>query len=109
MPYKDLLPESFKTKMAEDENFVLLDVRTQMEFEQGHIPGAVNIDVQGPLFQSEISELDKTKTYYVNCRSGGRSGMACQIMSQVGFTGNLYNLAGGIMAWDNHGFEVVSK
>jgi len=43
--------------------------------------------------------LDKTKKYYVYCRSGGRSGQACNIMQQMGF-GNTYNLIGGIMEWE---------
>jgi rhodanese-related sulfurtransferase len=52
-----------------------------------------------PSFPGKIAELDKTKSYYIYCRSGNRSGQVCNYMSGLGF-GNLYNLQGGIMAWN---------
>ena len=63
-----------------------------------------NIDIyKGQGFIYAIEELDKSKNYYVYCRSGGRSGQACSIMSQLGFE-NAFNLLGGIMNWEG---EVV--
>lgn len=95
--YEDLNSRDFKEKMEADENAVLLDVRTPGEFNDGFIEGAINIDIMSPYFNERISELDKSKTYYVYCRSGGRSGQACSVMSNLGF--KTYNLAGGIMSW----------
>jgi len=78
----------------------LLDVRTLEEVEEGYIPSATNIDIyKGPEFVSEIEKLDKTKNYYVYCRSGGRSAQACAIMNELGFE-NTYNLLGGFTEWD---------
>lgn len=95
--YENLNSKDFKEKMEADENAFLLDVRTPGEFNEENIEGAVNIDVMSPYFAERVAELDKSKTYYVYCRSGGRSGQACGVMADMGF--KTYNLAGGIMGW----------
>ena len=82
-----------------DSNAVILDVRTEDEWNEGIIPGAINIDIyKGQGFIDSLEELDKSKTYYVYCRSGARSGNACNVMNQLGFE-KAYNLSGGIMQW----------
>ena len=79
---------------------IILDVRTEEEFESGYILGAKNIDIRGgAAFISSIEELDKSKAYFVYCRSGARSGQACQLMEQMGFE-QAYNLEGGVLAWE---------
>lgn len=84
----------------DEENTVILDVRTEGEWNEGIIPGAINIDIyKGQGFIYKLDELDKSKKYYVYCRSGARSGQACNIMQQIGFE-NTFNLSGGIMEWD---------
>ncbi len=86
-------------KAQQDSNGVILDVRTQEEFNRGIIPNAKNIDIyKGQGFIDEVEKLDKTKNYYVYCAAGARSGQACSIMSQLGFE-NAYNLTGGISQW----------
>ena len=83
---------------------VILDVRTEEEFESGYIPNAKNIDLRmGPGFVDEINNLDKNKSYYVYCRSGARSAQAVQLMRDLGFN-ETYNLLGGILDWEG---EVV--
>ncbi|MEM5565514.1 rhodanese-like domain-containing protein [Psychroserpens sp. AS72] len=95
----DLTQQEWTTKLAADENAVILDVRTAEEVAQGIIPNAITIDIyKGQGFIYELEELDKSKTYYVYCRSGGRSAQACSIMNQLGFK-NAYNLIGGFMEW----------
>ncbi len=92
--------EVWRDQLKEDVNSVVLDVRTEDEFNEGIILGAINIDIyKGQGFIDAIEELDKSKNYYVYCRSGGRSGQACSIMSELGFE-NAYNLLGGIMNWE---------
>ena len=83
---------------------VILDVRTEEEFESGYIPNARNIDLRmGPGFIDEINTLEKNKSYYVYCRSGARSAQAVQLMRDLGFN-ETYNLLGGILDWEG---EVV--
>ena len=71
---------------SQAEGVVLIDVRTPEEFNEGHIAGALNIDVQSSSFDSEIATLDKSVTYALYCRSGNRSGVAAGKMSDAGFT-----------------------
>ena len=97
---EDLSQEEWASQLAEDSNAVILDVRTDAEVARGIIPNAIHIDIyKGQLFVDEIEALDKSKNYYVYCRSGNRSGKACAIMLQLGFE-NAYNLEGGILRWE---------
>lgn len=96
---EDLTQEEWAEQLANDGNAVVLDVRTEDEVEDGIIPNAINIDIyKGQRFIDDIEDLDKSKNYYVYCRSGNRSGQACQIMEQLGFE-NAYNLEGGMLEW----------
>lgn len=81
-----------------DSSTVFLDVRTPAEFAEGHIEGSINVNLMDPTFMSQISQMDKSKTYYVICRSGGRSSSACGAMANSGFE-NAYNAEGGMMSW----------
>ncbi len=97
---KELTREEWKEQITKDEDAVLLDVRTEEEVEQGHIPGALNLDIyKGQEFVEELEKLDKSKNYYVYCRSGARSAQACTVMDQMGFN-NTYNLLEGFSKWD---------
>ena len=83
----------------ESEESVIIDVRTDDEFSTGYIGGAVNIDFyMGNEFISEIEKLDKSKSYFIYCKSGARSGQTCELMKQKGFK-KVYNLEGGILGW----------
>ncbi|MEC9160756.1 MAG: rhodanese-like domain-containing protein [Bacteroidota bacterium] len=83
----------------ESEESVIMDVRTDDEFSTGYIEGAVNIDFyMGSKFISEIDKLDKSKSYFIYCKSGARSGQTCELMKQKGFK-KVYNLEGGILGW----------
>jgi len=79
-------------------NTVVLDVRTAAEFGEGHLPGAINIDVNAADFSTKVGALDKAVPYAVYCRSGNRSATALRIMDGLGFT-QAYHLGGGIGAW----------
>lgn len=75
----------------------VIDVRTPAEFAEGHLEGALNFDIQGPNFASELSTLDKAADYVIYCRSGNRAGQAVTQMQSAGFTGDLTN-AGSVDA-----------
>lgn len=94
----DISPQVFSEKLKEDRNAVLVDVRTPGEYRRGHIPGSVNIDIHDVEFKKIVSELDKSKNYYLYCRSGSRSANALEFMKASGFT-NVYNLEGGLLNW----------
>ena len=89
-------------------NVITLDVRTPGEFMEGHIEGAINIDVEGATFDSEIANLDKTKSYAVYCRSGRRSIVAVDKMSATGFE-KLSNLENGINDWIANSLPLVTS
>ena len=77
----------------------LIDVRTPEEFEAGHIPKAININVLNPEdFQSQVECLDPEKPVYLYCKLGGRSKRAAKELEQIGFT-QLYDLRGGYLLW----------
>lgn len=96
---ENLTQEDWKSKLASTDDAVILDVRTPQEWAEGIIPNAEKLDLlDSSNFMSEVKKLDKDKTYFVYCRSGNRSGKACQIMDELGFRAS-YNLLGGMMEW----------
>lgn len=103
-PAVQALNQSDLSTKLQEENVVLIDVRTPGEVSSGYIKGANKfIDINGASFEADIKALDKSKTYVMYCRSGGRSGRAAEFMVNNGFT-NVYNLLGGI---SNYTGEVV--
>lgn len=97
---EELTQEEWVSQLEKDANAVILDVRTDAEVADGIIPNAVHIDIyKGQEFVDEVEALDKNKNYYIYCRSGNRSGKACQIMEELGFE-NTYNLLGGMLEWE---------
>lgn len=103
----NLSTQEFASSIKNSE-VVILDVRTPGEFASGHIQGAINIDVEGPDFQSQIATLDKSKEYAIYCRSGRRSIVAADLMSDKGFT-KLSNLESGIISWQGSGYPLVNN
>ncbi|MCH7397191.1 rhodanese-like domain-containing protein [Belliella sp. DSM 107340] len=95
--YSDLNSDEFKKGLS-NTDAVIIDVRTASEFQSGKIKGARNIDIMGPGFLNQIKNLPKDKKYYLYCRSGNRSGQACEVMTENGFE-NVYNLSSGISGW----------
>lgn len=83
----------------------LLDVRTETEYQQGHIAGAINFDISSPTIMQDIDNLDQSKTYIVYCRSGGRSQLASMIMKQEGL--KVINSQVGIIHWNKAGLDLI--
>ena len=97
--YEQLSMYKALSQMAKEENYILLDVRTIEEYNDGHIPGAINVANES-IGKDEIAELpDKEQRIYVYCRSGNRSKQAAKKLVKLGYT-NIIEI-GGIM--DYHG------
>lgn len=88
------------TQALNHEEAILLDVRTPGEVAEGIIPGAIHIDVKNSNFKSSVDKLDKSKTYMVYCRSGGRSKTASDMMVEMGFR-DVNNVLGGYNAYED--------
>lgn len=99
-------PVAQLTKLKNDNKAVVIDVRTPAEWQEGVIEGAtLFIDFNGGNFEQQIAKLDKSKTYIIYCRSGGRSARASQLMANKGFK-NVINMEGGISSWNG---KVIKK
>jgi rhodanese-related sulfurtransferase len=85
-------------------DYIILDVRSQREYSEGHIEGAILIPV-GEL-EGRMDELPKGKPIIVYCKVGGRSASASDILVKNGFA-PVYNMEGGIMEWINEGYPTV--
>ena len=76
----------------------LVDVRTPQEYEAGHIPGALNIDVKSADFDTQAAKLNKKKPVAVYCKGGRRSKTAAKKLVEMGFT--VYELDKGFDNWN---------
>lgn len=95
----ELAQEEWNKQRLASKNAVLLDVRTEEEFNTKHIPEAKMLDIRQPqAFTDEAQKLDKDKAYFIYCRSGARSAQACQVLDHLGVAAT-FNLKGGILAW----------
>ena len=95
--YVTITAEQAKERMDTEENFVLLDVRTQEEYEQGYIPGAVLLPYDEISARAQELPLEKDTLILVYCRSGRRSKIAAQTLVDLGYT-NVQEF-GGILDW----------
>ena len=95
--YANITLQEFE-KMRAQPGAVVVDVRTKAEFERGHVPGAINLDVRSAEFEKEAAKLDKSKTYLVHCAAGVRSLKACDKLAPLKFE-KLYNFTGGYGEW----------
>jgi hydroxyacylglutathione hydrolase len=85
--------------------FAVLDVRDQGEWDEGHIKGAIHIPYY--FVEQHLQELDSTHPLAVTCASGQRSTLACSVLQRHSFT-ELRNVVGGMDAWYEKGFEVLT-
>jgi phage shock protein E len=103
---KNIEVEEAEELLQENENVVVLDVRTPKEYSEGHIAGAKNLNFNDRKnFQEQLAGLDKEQTYLVHCAVGGRSAQAREMMKELNFQ-NVYHLEGGFKAWEKAGKPV---
>lgn len=103
---KVLTAEEFAAAVKADKKAVVLDVRRPDEFAAGHIEGAVLLNFLDTVsFNAGMEKLDKSKTYYIYCRSGRRSNNAAVILQKKGFT--VFDLGGGFLSWQRYNLPWV--
>lgn len=88
-------------------DLVILDVRTQEEFDEGHLEGAIMIDFYRDDFAEQLAQLDPEVPYLLYCRSGNRSGQTTATLSDLGFL-NVADIDGGILAWNDANLTTVT-
>jgi sulfur-carrier protein adenylyltransferase/sulfurtransferase len=104
---QEMTATELKQKLDQGEDIQIIDVREPSEYAFARIPDSIHI----PLAQvvNRMSEIDPQKETVVHCKMGGRSARAILDLQQAGFTGNLFNLKGGITAWSNEVDPTVPK
>ncbi|MED5354592.1 MAG: rhodanese-like domain-containing protein [Bacteroidota bacterium] len=85
---------------------ILVDVRTEDEYNSGYIENSLNIDYFSDVFSVNADKLDKNTPIILYCRSGNRSSMSANKISKLGFK-EIYNLEGGILEWIEEGNVIV--
>jgi hydroxyacylglutathione hydrolase len=97
------MPE-FKQRIDVDDDWMILDVRSRDEWEEGHIDGSKNIYVG--LLNDRVEDLPKDKKIAVVCKTGTRSSFASSILQRSGYV-TLTNILGGMDAWKKAGYDIV--
>ncbi|MFN8371017.1 MAG: rhodanese-like domain-containing protein [Bacteriovoracaceae bacterium] len=106
MAIKSIESRELKKLIDENANFILVDCREQPEWDEGRINKAVFMPLSN--FGEESKKLtNKNAKIVLQCRSGKRSMSAAHYLESQGFT-DLYNLEGGILGWEDEGFETIS-
>jgi len=97
----NLTPNEWNAQLSNDENAIIVDVRTVDEVAEGAIPNAINIDVKEPqTFLEKVNKLDKSKSFYVYCQSGSRSAEACAVLNLMCEVPKAFSLDGGFSSWN---------
>jgi rhodanese-related sulfurtransferase len=102
--YGDVTVERAMELIEERPSIVILDVRTEGEFRDGHIEGAINIPVNE--LEGRLGELEKGDELLVYCRTGNRSGTAVSILKENRYS-KIYHMDSGITAWTSAGYPTV--
>ncbi|WP_284139564.1 MULTISPECIES: rhodanese-like domain-containing protein [unclassified Virgibacillus] len=98
---KEISTSELAERLKTGANLSIIDVREDDEVAQGKVPGAYHIRLSE--IPERLDEIDKQTVHYLVCRSGGRSGRACEFLQANGY--QVINVKGGMLAWD----EAVEK
>jgi len=98
-----------------DPKHILLDIRMESEFLQGHIPGAIRVDTGLDMWHLPAFQLPADATYYLQCKSGTpedggiRGALVARRMRIMGYTGDIFNLTDGFRGWLENGYPVINR
>ena len=95
--YKELTQKEAKENLDKNQDILLVDVREVGEYNSGHLEGAELITLSEVENEFDSMDIEKDKPIYVYCRSGHRSGVAQEVLMDMGFI-NVYNI-GGVLTW----------
>ena len=95
---EDVTPAQAQKLLAMKNPPQVIDIRTQEEFDEGHIKGAKNIDFFKEDFEKKLAKLDPKKSYIMHCKSGGRSTKSLPVWKKLGFT-KVHHLNTGFNSW----------
>lgn len=101
--FQEIKTEDYEKRRAQG-GCVVLDVRSPEEFAKGHVPGAMNVDLNAPGFAARVAQLDKSKPVLVNCYTGSRGAIASAELAKLGFK-TVCNLDGGLGTWEKGGHQ----
>jgi len=93
---ESITAKELQEKLENGEQLHIVDVRRDEEVAEGKIPGAAHIVLD--TLPDRLDELKKEQTYYLVCRSGGRSGRASEFLDARGYA--VVNVEGGMLAWE---------
>ncbi|MCU0832864.1 MAG: rhodanese-like domain-containing protein [Chromatiaceae bacterium] len=96
------------TDLINRRDAIVVDVRPAADFAKGHIINATNLPMNGFKNQIGVLQKHKDKPILVNCRSGAQSAAACKELRKEGFA-EVYNLRGGLLAWENANLPLTRK
>ncbi|MBT2286092.1 rhodanese-like domain-containing protein [Paenibacillus polymyxa] len=92
---KEITPQEVAEQLRHSKDLIMLDVRESAEWVEGHVEGATHIPL-GEIIQ-RYSELDSAQKIIIMCRSGNRSGLACELLNEKGY--EVVNMTGGLSKW----------
>ncbi len=95
-------------KLRKTTSAPVLDVRTPEEFDRGHIPGAINIDMTADDFEAKVKQLDPNQPYLIHCAAGNRSARACKKMETLNFN-YLAEMPAGFVGWEKSALPIERK
>ena len=91
----------------ENDDVIIIDVSTPHEYKDLHLEGAINMNLISRFFKTRLDVMDKSRTYVVYCKLGGRSKIAQKLMQRLGFR-TVYNIVGGTILWKEEGLPFAS-
>jgi len=94
-----------KKLLDENQNIIILDVRTPMEVKNGRIPQSINIPLDEIEERVEKALPDKKKSIYAYCLSGSRSIFAAALLKKMGYS-NVFNVQSGMLSWRANKFPI---
>ena len=110
-PVKNISPLQAKALMdahINNPDFIIIDIRTPLEYRWGHIPNARLLNYYSKDFLVELKRLDKNKIYLFYCHNGGRSRYTMGLIEKMGFN-QVYHLTRGISLWRRENLPVKTE